>query len=188
MQNAFSKVMQAKTKLELVEIVENPDRYQEEALEAAQDELSSRQGRENLLIKEDGAVEISVEIDKRPSIYPRWSITVFTLVFSPIVSSIMLAINLDSIGKRRSILDLMIVSIGMYATSLIFIFMFVGTDLWARIIGVMFGIPIAFVMDEFFWKKNITNPSAYRRSSLREPLIAGAIINVTLNLLTRYLE
>ncbi|MEQ8715745.1 MAG: hypothetical protein RIC80_22210 [Cyclobacteriaceae bacterium] len=191
MQNAFSKVMQAKTIVELIEVVKNPDRYQDEALSAAQNELSSRgvtseSEMENLFIKEDYAVEISGEIDCRPSIYPRWSITVFTLVFSPIVSSIMLAISLDNIGKKRSILDLMIVSTGMYAISLIFIYMFVGTGLWARIISVMFGLPIAFVMDEFFWKKNIIRPSDYRRSSLKEPLIIGVIINVALNLLLRF--
>jgi hypothetical protein len=203
METDFSFLASARSNQELIERIENRQKYMPETVEASLAELQSRghefSDEEVKVIREDiqahraNAAIVSgnlsmfndeyknaiVEDPDAPQMYSRRVLYFFTVFFSALFGSIMLSLNARKLGKNSEA-----------AYILIFGVVFTLVQVWIGIhfhpnskdtYGIIGGLIGAYCLDYFFWKRYIGYGTFYRTRSFVMPLVIGvAIVAVVL--------
>jgi hypothetical protein len=201
----FPKLMSEKSEEQLQEYIDNYQKYTPNAIYAAVDQLKKR-GR-NFSADEISRIENNIrneeEIRKQrveyandtvvkkweenvvddinlPQFYSEKAIYLFSAAFSVVFGSILLAINVNNAGNKRSWWKVIAFAI-LYTIAQIWILSFLPS---VSGIGIAFGLTGGFLLNYFFWKKYIGKNVKYRAKPVWIPLIIGVGLSVLLIILS----
>ncbi len=187
-ENFFSKKMATKTKSELEAILNNKGKYQEDALLAATWELEKR-GSEEYKAVEQEIIEQKSEREERkkkesnytddpnaPQLYPKWSIWVISVLFTPFIGGIMMAMNFKRTENKKQIPIVLTFSIIFTVLVLVSVNYlrseFTTSTNWTNLFNLFGGA----VLSEYFWKKQIETNTKYRKRSPLIPFIISIAV------------
>lgn len=189
-ENRFSKNMNLKSDSELENIIENKEKYTEEALQAVIWELEKRKlvpenkiileeevNKEDLKnvtteLKEFSKDESAFDEFELPELYSKKAIQGFTIFFSTIFGAVLLMHNLKSMQKPKARIQVLIFSI-LYT---VFVYVFLNTVAQAFYITIILNLIGYGVLTEFFWKKNLKDDLKYKKKEITKPLIISLLI------------
>ena len=188
----FKEMMSKMSDYEVNGYIENRKNYTQEAVESAILELKNR-GREfseeetSEILKQfnkkkvenresyasDSGWKKNVVIDKdAPEFYSEKAIYLFSVIFSIIFGSILMAINLSKTENKKGVFEvlgfgvlfftLQVYLLSMIAISTMFTFVFSSVG--------------ALILNYYFWRKYIGAGTKYRAKSIWVPLIIGIVI------------
>ena len=186
-ENHFSSKMADKSEAELRDYVDNREKFQEAAVQAAIWELEKRElagedikelekkiEQEKVIKKEtyekEQGLKYITDDPNAPLIYRDKFITVFGVLFSVLAGGILIAINFSKLGKRNLILPVIFVSL-IYTilqgyllslidtTGLTFVFSFLGM----------------FLLENLFWKKHVDKELQYRKRPIWGAIIVALV-------------
>jgi hypothetical protein len=181
--NSFTKVMAAKTDIELLEYVEKKSRFQERAVLAASWELEKR-GRttedvKKLIVeleKKESFAESESIVKPKPSnvtedpnaplLYSPKFILVYGALFSVLFGGILMAVNFARLGKQKLA--------WMVALSALLYSVLQGT-LLNSIDQDMLTVPLTilgvYLLEQLIWKPNVSPDLKYRKRKIWIPLL-----------------
>ncbi|KYG81874.1 hypothetical protein EV198_2476 [Roseivirga ehrenbergii] len=188
MENSFSHKMATKSTEELETILKNKRDYQEDAILAAIWELENRGAETSQKIGEEITTEITKKKEQKkrvsnyttdpnaPELYPWWSIGVISVLFTPLIGGIMMAMNFKKANIKKQIPIVLAFSI-LFTVMVAFIVNYVRTEYnstanWANILNLIG----AAILSEYFWKQKIGNDFEYRKRSPMIPFIISIAI------------
>ncbi|CAN5917047.1 hypothetical protein BH11BAC7_BH11BAC7_24400 [soil metagenome] len=181
---------------QLNDYIENRYKYIPEIVHAALNELQKRgrifSAEELELIYADTEIKAGDEnfqsgirdavTDARelPEYYSPMVIRIFSVLFSVLFGSILMAMNLSRTPEKKGVYEAVIFGV-IYTTAI----MIIGNYLPANGggIGIVFNIAGGFMIEYFFWNKYIGTETPYVKRSFVKPLITGLIITGLLLLL-----
>ena len=206
MEMNFQRLMTKKSDKELEEYLNNIMAYSRDIVEAAIQELKNRgrlftevelstfeskiQERENSIGKNTITVRDSiekniVEDESALAFYSRKTVDWTTLIFGIIVGSILMALNIKSVEKKKGISAVLFFGI-LYFILEIFIMSFLPDDMASSLTNVvrlgLNGLG-AYIMHTLIWNKFIGKDFEYRKKAVWLPILIGIIINVLFILL-----
>lgn len=183
---------------ELHNCIDNREKYLPESVEAAVAELQSRgvefSEEELRVITEDmqarrdlaetpsvgfGAFNSRdknnlVEDPEAPALYSRSAIYVFSVLFSVLFGSVMLAINISKTPNRNKAIWVVLYGLGYtIATILIGLNFNLNSSF-----SIVLGIAGAYLMEALFWNRYIGNSTLYRKRPIWIPLIIALAIAI----------
>ena len=191
--NFFTDKMSNKTSVELKDLIENKKDYQDEAILAAIIELENRNMTADsytTIKKEIETVETEKETSQKktsfitddinaPLIYNSKFILIFGALFSVFSSSILIAMNLHQIGKKK--MSWLVILAGLA-------YMIVQVTVLERINSNSLTIPASFlgayILDKMFWVNQVPNEMYYRKRNILWPILITLIIVCPLFFLT----
>jgi hypothetical protein len=206
MNDNFSFLATLKSDQELQNCIDNREKYMPETVEAAVKELQSR----GVILTEDELTVIAEDVQARrdqlnsgannygffsrndkiyqvedpeaPLLYSKRAILVFSILFSVVFGSVMLAIN---VGKVQSATKaIMVVLYGLVFTIILAV---VAQNLNSNTgLAVVFGCLGALSMEYLFWRPYIGNTTQYRVKPIWIPLVIGLAIAIPLIVLIIY--
>jgi len=195
MQNKYSQIMKSKSEEDLMIYINNYKIYQIDAFEAAISELNNRGVKlpvdeiESIRIKmkymdkdrhsesENIAYDWKKNItadESAPLLYSEKSVNIFSIIFSPIFGSILLAFNLNSLNKKFLSIITIIFGI-LYSAIMIIIFDYIQYNTLILLILNSFG---AIILLYVFWWQFIGKDFEYRNKSIMYPLIISIFITM----------
>lgn len=192
---------------ELHYCVDNREKYLPETVEAAVDELKIRgvefseeelrliaedmqarrelaaNGQENINLFKYTDNNNQVEDSDAPAFYSKRAIYVFSILFSVLFGSVMLAINVAKIKKMGKALLVVLFGLGYTAFTIALASLLNlpnSTGIFAGMIG-------GYIMNAFFWNRYIGKETLYRLKPIWVPLgIALAIIIPAIIIIIKY--
>ncbi|PQJ80243.1 hypothetical protein [Polaribacter porphyrae] len=184
--NRFSKNMSFKSDAELEAIIENKDKYTEEALQAVVWELEKRELRKEgeIVIKQPIFEEIEkVELTHSnrenafdefevPTLYSKKTIQGFTIFFSTIFGAVLLMSNLKTMNKSKESLYVLLFGIGYTILTYIIIFS-VGANFVVTLILNLIGYAI---LTEYLWNNYLGKDLSYTKKGITKPLVISLLI------------
>lgn len=189
-ENFFSKRMSTKTTSELEEILHNKSQYQEDAILAVTWELEKRGSSEynelaqEILVQRTQREEINKKVSNytddpnAPQLYPKWSIWIISVLFTPLIGAIMMAMNLKRTEQKKQVPIVLAFSIIFVAIVIMTVnYMttkFNSSTNWANILNFIG----AAVLSEYFWKKHIGTEFKFRKRSPLIPFLISISITV----------
>jgi hypothetical protein len=198
MESKFSFLATGRTNEELRERIDNRQKYLPETVEASVAELQFRKhefsDEELKVIGEDlqahraNAATISsrigfwsgeyknalVEDPDAPLLYSRLVIYTFSFFLGALFGSIMMAMNLGKLGKRKDALYAILFGVGFTAVQ-IYLSATANSGPGGSY-GILGGIIAAVCLDFFFWKFHIGYETFYRARPFGVPLTIGILI------------
>lgn len=189
--NSFSQVMATKTTAELENITKEQSQYDEEAVDAAIWELEKRKTEEGKSVEpappQEQQKRKKSNYTDAPLLYPKWSIWVISVLFTPLFGGIMMAMNFKRAEKPKQVTIVL-------AFSVIFtIVAFLSADFiqsqsstsrnWTNLINIMGAV----VLGQYFWNVQIGETFKYRKRSPLLPFIISIAI-ATLILWAAFLD
>jgi len=190
----YSYIASSLTTMELLERIENRQKYMPETIEASLAELQYRKhefsDEELKIIDEDIKAlranaalvgntkgffnkeykNVIVEDPDAPLLYSRVALNTFTIFFGALFGSIMMSINLAKFGKTKEASWAILFGIGFTAVQYIVLSHLPGRG---SSMQVVFGFISAFLLDLLFWKPYIGYATFYRKRQIWIPLIIG---------------
>lgn len=187
--SALKQILSKKTDKELLFYINNIDKHTDEAVQLALVELQHR----NVELPENTTQNIDQEINERaiktandnknkwtenivedinaPEYYSQTAIYIFSILFSVIFGSILLAINCKNAGKKTWPVILFAI---LYIALFVFVmdYFHLKTFKFNYIIN---GVGVL-IMYELFWNRYLGTATKYRVKSLWGPIIIGAIL------------
>jgi hypothetical protein len=188
----LKEILSAKTDYQLKYYLEHVDKHTSEGVRTALAELKSRnvelpedideQIEEKIRLKESAQYDslkgwnknIIKDIDA-PEYYSQTAIYAFSILFSVLFGSVMMAINLKNAGKRwgTPILFGLLFTFGQINLAQFITHPSMGVSLIINAVGVT-------IMYQLFWNKGIGKDTKYRAKPIWVPLIIGIILMVPL--------
>lgn len=188
----LKKILSAKTDDQLKYYLEHVDKHTSEGVRTALAELKSRnvelpedideQTEEKIKLKESTNYDslkgwrknIIKDIDA-PEYYSQTAIYVFSILFSVLFGSVMMAINLKNTGKRwgTPILFGLVFTFGQINLAQFIPNPSIGASLIINAVGVA-------IMYQLFWNKSIGKDTKYRAKPIWVPLIIGILLIIPL--------
>ena len=190
---------------ELRQIIDNREKYLPESVEAAVEELQSRgtefSGDELRVINEDmqarrdlarndvesfnlfryGTVNNHIEDPDAPELYTKRVIYGFSIFFSALFGSIMLAINVYKTKGAGQAAIVVLFGLG-YTIAAIIIGNSIHSNSYSSI-SIVVGIVGGFLLNALFWNRFIGNETLYRPKPIWIPLIIGLVLAVIIVIL-----
>ena len=197
----YTLLASARSDQELMERVDNRQKYTPETVEASLAELQHRgkefSDEELKYINEDmqarrrNAALITsrigifngdykyafVDDPDAPLMYSRLAIYLFTILTSPLFGSIMMAMNLSKTGKNNAVAGVVLFGFGF---TIVELYLISGMQHPSGLMPLIFGLIAAYAMDYLFWKPYIGYSAFYRSRSVWPPVIIGLIITALL--------
>lgn len=182
--NSFSQVMATKTTAELENITKEQSQYDEEAVDAAIWELEKRKTAEGLKSAEPAPPQEQQKHKKSnytddpnaPLLYPKWSIWVISVLFTPLFGGIMMAMNFKRAEKPKQVTIVLAFSVIFTIVAFLsadFIQSQSGTPRnWTNLMNIMGAV----VLNQYFWKVQIGETFKYRKRSPLVPFIISIAI------------
>jgi len=192
----YSYIASSLTTMELLERIENRQKYMPETIEAAVAELQYRKyefSEEELkvvnediqalranaalvtnakgLFSKDYKNVIVLDPDA-PRLYSRMAINIFTVLFGALFGSIMMAMNLNKFEKSKEAAWVILFGVGFTIVQYIVLSNVPGSS---SSIQVVFGFIGAYLIDFIFWKLYIGYATFYRKRPIWIPLIIALI-------------
>jgi hypothetical protein len=189
MDNSFETQVKLKTNSELLEIIENKNKYQLEFWEIALQEASNRTltNDENQKIKitldeqkklEETKYLAQIEKDNLPTLYSDKAILLFCILFTPIAGSILFTINLRTIdGARKSI---KVILFGIIYTALTILIIFITPKSSIRPLGFFLNILGGFIITIYYGLKFYPKDLRYNNKPIWKPLAFAFLISLIL--------
>ncbi|WP_422356771.1 hypothetical protein [Roseivirga pacifica] len=182
--------MANKSNQQLEEIISKKGDYQKDAVLAAIWELEKRGsgGAEKVELQTAPVVEpVSVKSEPQytddpfaPELYPKWSIWVISVLFTPLISGIMLTMNINQINKKKESRLVLTFSI-LFTAIVLFVVNYAQTQYTApSSLTNMLNLIGGAVLVEYFWKKHIGLELKYRKRSPLIPFIISISITALL--------
>jgi len=184
----LKKILSAKTDDQLKYYLEHVDKHTSEGVRTALAELKSRnvelpedideQTEEKIKLKESTnkgwRKNIIKDIDA-PEYYSQTAIYLFSILFSVLFGSVMMAINLKNAGKRwgTPILFGLVFTFGQINLAQFIPNPSIGASLIINAVGVA-------IMYQLFWNKSIGKDTKYRAKPIWVPLIIGILLIIPL--------
>jgi len=193
----YTLLASARSDQELMERVDNRQKYMPETVEASLAELQ-RRGKEFLdeelrYINEDmqarsrNAALINsrigvfnsdykyaiVEDPDAPLMYSRITIYIFTVLLGALFGSIMMAINIAKTGRNNAVAGVILFGVGF---TVVQIFVLNSMSNPSGSLSIVFAFISAFCLDYLFWKPYIGYSSFYRSRPIWVPLIIGVVL------------
>lgn len=188
----LKKILSAKTDDQLKYYLEHVDKHTSEGVRTALAELKSRnvelpedidkQTEEKIKLKESTNYDslkgwrknIIKDIDA-PEYYSQTAIYLFSILFSVLFGSVMMAINLKNAGKRwgTPILFGLVFTFGQINLAQFIPNPSIGASLIINAVGVA-------IMYQLFWNKSIGKDTKYRAKPIWVPLIIGILLIIPL--------
>jgi len=185
----FSVTASGKTDAELLNTLDNREKYLPETIEATVDELKHRghEFSDEMLkvISEDvqahrenasaGGRRLGnyknniVQDPDAPLFYSRPVIYIFSFLFSTLFGSIMMAMNINRTDNPARMV--WVVLFGAVYTGMIIVIASAIPGLGSA--GIIFSIIGAWIMESFFWDRYLGNATFYRARNIWVPLIIG---------------
>jgi len=208
METNFKYIASSRSTEELIERVENRQKYMPETTETSVAELQHRKHeftdeelkvigedvqaqRENAVVVignltmfNDDYKNVIVEDPDAPLMYSRRVIYFFSVFGGALIGSILVAMNIAKMGKRNE--ALYTVLFGVVFTVILYV---VGLRIGAvssTLYRIAFGLIAAYCLDYFFWKRFIGYSTFYRARSFWAPLIIVFIIAALAIIVTKY--
>lgn len=180
------EIVEKYTNAELIETVKGKRGLHEEKISAATNELKKRgiePGNNSQILAMSQNEEL--EHDKiYPQLYSINVIYIFSILFSVLFGSIMLAINLKEVNKRKKIFPVIAFSIIYIALSIYILEKFnfgYGQSTIVNILG-------SLILNEVFWKYYIGKEIVYRKKDWVKPLLLGIMIIVTMSFIMKWID
>jgi hypothetical protein len=195
MSNPFQELMTGKSDEQLKNYLINSEKYTEEAVTAAVQELRNRgkefseeelneikQKIEVIRKKEDDEVAKTstsswtknvVTDPEAPALFSQRAIWGFSIIFAVVFGAVLLSSNLKDKGNARWV----VLAFGVLYTGLtIFVLSFVKGPSAGFSIGI--NATGAWIMNQFFWHKYVGQQTKYRAKPIWVPLIISIIITI----------
>jgi len=192
----FEVTASAKSDTELLDTIENRQKYLPETIEASVAELKYRghtfTDEELKVINEDVAAHREnanlkgqrgglftnnfkkniIEDPDAPAFYSRRVVYVFAFLFSTLFGSILLAMNIYKTDKPARMLWVLLFGVAYTAFEII-----VGENMHSGSSpGILFSLVGAVILESFFWNQFIGNATFYRTRPIWVPLIIGIVL------------
>ena len=192
----FEVTASAKSDTELLDTIENRQKYLPETIEASVAELKYRghafTDEELKVINEDVAAHRQnanlkgqrgglftnnfkkniIEDPDAPAFYSRRVVYVFAFLFSTLFGSILLAMNIYKTDKPARMLWVLLFGVAYTAFEII-----VGENMHSGSSpGILFSLVGAVILESFFWNQFIGNATFYRTRPIWVPLIIGVVL------------
>jgi hypothetical protein len=182
--------------MELLERVENRQKYMPETIEASITELQYRKyefSEEELkVVNEDIQAlranaalvgnakglfsreykNVIVQDPDAPRLYSRMVVKLFTVLFGALFGSIMMAMNLNNFGKSKEAVWALLFGVGFTTVQYVVLSHVPGS---VSSIQVVFGFIGAYLIDFLFWKPYIGYATFYRKRPTWVPLIIALV-------------
>jgi hypothetical protein len=194
----YSYIASSLTTMELLERIENRQKYMPESIEAAIAELQYRKyefsDEELKIIDEDikaaraNAALITTKLGffnkeykyvivsdpDAPLLYSRTAVYGFAFFLGALFGSIMMAINLNKLGKTKEALFAILFGVGFSALQYyVASHANPGSGGSVQVVG---GVISAYCLDLFFWRNYIGYSTFYRKRKIWVPLIIGVAL------------
>lgn len=194
----YQYIASSLTTTDLIERVENRQRYMPETIEASVAELQYRKhdfsDEELKVINEDIAAHranaemvrsnlgffnreyknVIVEDPDAPLLYSRMVVYGFAFLCGALFGSVMMAMNLGKLNKTKEALWVLLFGVGF---SVLQYFLVInanpGSGGSVQIFG---GLISAYCLDLFFWRKYIGYPTFYRKRPIWVPLVIAIVL------------
>lgn len=145
-----------------------------EDMQARREQARSDEGNSGIFSRSDEARH--VEDPEAPAYYSKRVILVFSILFSVLFGSVLMAINLSKTKEKGSAVMAVLFGLG---------FTFMMSFIGQRVnLGIAFtlltGFLGAYLLDSLFWSKYIGNSSLYRPKPFWPPLLVGMAIVIPL--------
>ena len=188
----FKEMMSKMSDYELNGYIENRKNYTKEAVESAMLELKNR-GREfseeetSEILKQFNKKKIenresytensgwkkNVVIDKdAPEFYSEKAIYMFSVIFSIIFGSILMAINLRKTENKKGVFEVLGFGVLFFALQIYLLSMIPRNTMFTLVFS---GVG-ALILNYFFWRKYIGQDTKYRAKPIWIPLIIGIVL------------
>lgn len=186
----LKEILSAKTNEQLKYYIQNVDKHTEEAVRVALAELQAR----NVDLPEDIAAQIEANIEAKqgaghdstnnwrknivedvdaPEYYSQTAIYVFSILFSVLFGSVMMAINLKRAEKKWG--WAILYGFG-FTVAFAYLTQFIsGPSISLSFIGNAVGVTI---MSQLFWNSQIGKETRYRAKPIWIPLIIGIFLMI----------
>lgn len=193
----FKEMMSKMSDYELNGYIENRKNYTKEAVESAILELNNRgrkfsdeetseilkqfnekkiettQHDEANLFDSSGGWKKNVVTDKdAPEFYSEKAIYLFSIIFSIIFGSVLMAINLRKTKSKKGVFEVLGFGILFFIIQVYILSMFPRNTIFT----LMFSMAGALILNYFFWKKYIGQDTKYRAKPIWIPLIIGIVL------------
>ena len=192
----FNVTASAKSDAELLDTIENRQKYLPETIEASVAELQYRnhpftdeelkvitedveahrqnansRGQRSGLFTNDYKKNI-IEDPDAPAFYSRRVVYIFAFLFSTLFGSILLAININKTDKPARMLWVLLFGVVYTAFEII-----VGESMHSgNSPGIFLSLIGALILESFFWNRFIGNGTFYRARPIWVPLIIGLVM------------
>jgi len=192
-ENKYIEKFQKKTDTELEFIIENKEKYNEEAvfasieilgdrngkkseLESVGDEIESAPKRKNItqkkLIEEDK--ETITDNPNAPELYSKRVIIVFSGLFSTIFGAVLLMYNMKQTNNPRGRIQVLVFGI-LYTAATILALNLLNIK---GNIAIIFNIAGGGILTEYFWNQYIGKEFQHRKRSWIKPAIISILISI----------
>ena len=188
----FKEMMSKMSDYELNGYIENRKNYTKEAVESAMLELKNRrrefseeetseilkqfnkkkiENRESYT--ENSGWKKNVVIDKdAPEFYSEKAIYMFSVIFSIIFGSILMAINLRKTENKKGVFEVLGFGVLFFALQIYLLSMIPRNTMFTLVFS---GVG-ALILNYFFWRKYIGQDTKYRAKPIWIPLIIGIVL------------
>ncbi|MCG1037345.1 hypothetical protein [Polaribacter sargassicola] len=183
--NSFTNNMSKKSNKELEEIIQQKDKYTNEALQAVVWLLEDR----GLLQKDEIVIEgvsniveekVEIKINKEPSfeefeqplLYSKSAIQGFTIFFSPFFGAILLMSNLKAQKKQKARNQVLLFVI-LYT---IITYLVLSAFPTMMFLSLAFNVLGSLVLIEYFWNKNLGKNIRYTKKGITKPLLISFLV------------
>lgn len=192
---------------ELMERVDNRQKYMPETIEASLSELQRRGRefseeelryiREDIQARRANAASISgrvgifnrdyknviIEDPDAPLMYSPLAIYLFTFLLGPFFGSIMMAMNLSKVGKANAVAGVVLFGLGLSILGVALLSSVAGA---ASSLQILIGLVGAYCMNYLFWRPYIGFDTFYRARQIWTPLVIGVLLVALVILTTIY--
>jgi hypothetical protein len=181
--NSFTLKMSKHSDHELETILEEKDKYTEEAIQAVIWELENRNLREKTAVLEEEVLEeISknnvspIEEIQLPDLYSKKSIQGFAIFFSTIFATFLLMQNFKEMKKPKARIE--VLSFGIIFTIVSVILLnYLPKTLFTSL---LFNLTGYLILIQFFWNKELGKDLKYKKKNIWKPLSYSILIIIIL--------
>ena len=126
---------------------------------------------------QDQAEPVAINYADAPEYYTTRLIRVFSVLFSVLFGSIMMAMNLSRTAGKKGVVEVIIFGV-IYTTTLIIIGSYLPNNRGG--LGIILNLAGGYMLEYFFWNKYIGADTIHKKRSFVIPLIIGLVITVVL--------
>lgn len=120
---------------------------------------------------------VTINYADAPEYYTTRLIRVFSVLFSVLFGSIMMAMNLSRTPGKKGVMEVIIFGV-IYTTTLIIIGSYLPNNSGG--LGIILNLAGGYMLEYFFWNKYIGAETLYKKRSFVVPLIIGIAITAVL--------
>lgn len=176
--NSREKYLPETVEASVEELQHRGHSFTEEELEVISEDIQARREQANAWTGFDNLFNNTEKIKQvadpdAPAFYTKRAIYIFSIVFSVLFGSILLAINVSKTPKRVNAIFVVLYGLA-FTIAEVMLAERIHLNTGFAIIG---GIIGSYPLNYFFWRSYLGNSSLYRAKSIWIPLIVGIVIS-----------